>query len=84
MHPRVAYALNELGNVALLQGKLDDADLSRALNIFRSLYGPDHYRISIAQSDLAGVYVARKEYVRAEQLSGRRCSGIPRRFPPLT
>jgi serine/threonine-protein kinase len=69
VHPRVAYALNELGNVAIRQRKLDEAeaDFSRVVDIYRSVYGEKHYQIGIAQSNLGGVYMERKDYVRAEK-----------------
>jgi serine/threonine-protein kinase len=70
VHPRVAFALNELGNVAIRRGKLDEAEaeFSRVVDIYRSVYGDKHYQIGVAESNLAGVYVERKEYARAEHL----------------
>src|ERR1035438_8756932 len=37
------------------------------LDIYRAVYNNRHYLIGIALSNLAGVYVGRKEYTRAEQ-----------------
>jgi serine/threonine-protein kinase len=70
VHPRVAFALNELGNVAIRQRKLDEAesDFSRVVDIYRSVYGETHYQIGLAESNLGGVYVERKEFARAELL----------------
>jgi hypothetical protein len=68
VHPRVALALNELGNVEFRQRKLDEADFSRVVDIYRSVYGEKHYQIGLAESNLGGVYVERKEYARAELL----------------
>jgi len=39
----------------------------RMVDIYRAVYNNHHYLIAIALSNLAGVYVGRKEYPRAEQ-----------------
>jgi tetratricopeptide (TPR) repeat protein len=69
-HPRVAYALNELGNVASRQGKLDDAeaDFTRALSIYRSVHGEKHYLVGLMLSNLGGVSSKRRNFVQAETL----------------
>lgn len=41
---------------------------ARFAEIYRAVYHNRHYLIGIALSNLAGVYVERKQYVRAEQL----------------
>jgi serine/threonine-protein kinase len=38
------------------------------LEIYKAAYGERHYRYSLALANLASVYLARKEYVRAEPL----------------
>ena len=51
-------------------GDLDEAEaaFTRMADIYRSVYGTKHYLIGIAISNLASVYVARKDYRRAEPL----------------
>jgi serine/threonine-protein kinase len=70
VHPRVASALNDLGNVAINQNRLDDAEAAfrRIGEIYRSVYGDRHYLIGIATSNLAGVYMARHDYTTAEKM----------------
>ena len=70
MHSRVAFALNELGNVELKRGKLDEAEerFRRAVEIYRAVNGEHHYSMAIALSNLGGVYLERKQYARAEAL----------------
>jgi tetratricopeptide (TPR) repeat protein len=67
---RVASALNELGRIAQQQGKLDDAeaDFHRMADIYRSVYTGKHYYIGIAESNLADVYVEKKNYKEGERL----------------
>ncbi len=61
---RVASALNELGRIAQQQRKLDDAeaDFHRMADIYRSVYAGKHYYIGIAESNLADVYVEKRNY----------------------
>src|SRR5438094_8230386 len=61
---RVASALNELGRIAQQQGKLDDAeaDFHRMADIYRSVYAGKRYYIGIAESNLADVYVEKRNY----------------------
>jgi eukaryotic-like serine/threonine-protein kinase len=70
-HPRVALVLNSLGSVAQQQGRLDDAEVAflRTVTIYRATY-PDgrHMRIGVAQANLAGVYLLRQDYARAERI----------------
>ena len=70
-HPRVAFVWNELGAVAQRQNNLDEAEsaFAEALAVYRKAY-PDggQPRIAIALSNLAGVYLLRGEYTRAEPL----------------
>jgi tetratricopeptide (TPR) repeat protein len=70
-HPRVALVLNSLGSVAQQQGRLDEAEAAfvRTLAIYRATY-PDgrHMRIAVAQANLAGVYLLRQDYARAERI----------------
>ena len=70
---RVASALNELGRIAQQQGKLDDAeaDFHRMADIYRSVYAGKHYYIGIAESNLAEVYVEKKNYKEGERLFSR-------------
>ena len=43
------------------------------LDIYRAVYNNHHYLIGIALSNLAGVYVGRKDYARAAPRAGDRC-----------
>jgi len=69
-HPRVASALNDLGNVAMGQERFDDAErhFRRIGEIYRSVYGEKHYLVGIATSNLAGVYMARRDFTTAEKM----------------
>jgi tetratricopeptide (TPR) repeat protein len=51
------------------QNKFADAEahFARALSIYRVSYNDKHYVIGIVQSNLGGVFVERKDYLRAEQ-----------------
>jgi len=62
-HPRVASALNEVGKIALQQGRLDDADkcFSGMAEICREVYPNEHYLGGVAEGNLAGVYMERKQ-----------------------
>ena len=70
MHPRVASAVNELGTVALQRDRLDDAEAAfrRMADIYATVYPGGHYLTGTALSNLASVYMARKEPARAEPL----------------
>jgi eukaryotic-like serine/threonine-protein kinase len=64
----VASALNELGKVAMQQGRLDEAeaDFRRMEAIYREVYHGRHYLVGIALSNLGSVSMKREQYVRAE------------------
>jgi serine/threonine-protein kinase len=70
VHPKVASALNDLGNTALQKDHLDEAeaDFRRIVEIYKSVYHDHHYLIATALSNLASVYTARKENARAEPI----------------
>jgi len=70
VHPRVASAVNDLGNIAIQRSQLTEAEAAfrRMGDIYRAVYGGRHYLLATANSNLAGVYVARKEYRQAEAL----------------
>ena len=70
VHPRVAGTLNELGKIAEHRGKLDEAqaDLSRAVDIYKQVYSGKHYYIGVALSNLGGVHAEKKQYAQAERL----------------
>jgi tetratricopeptide (TPR) repeat protein len=69
-HPLVASTVNELGNAAMAHDQLDDAEarFSRMVDIYKKVYGDTNFRTGIALSNLATVYVARKQYARAERI----------------
>jgi serine/threonine-protein kinase len=56
--------------VALQRDRLDEAEASfqRVVEIYKAAYGDRHYRVALALSNLASVYLNRKEYPRAEAL----------------
>jgi serine/threonine-protein kinase len=56
--------------VALATGNHAEAEaaFTRMADIYGSVYGSKHYLMGIAISNLASVYVARKEFARAEPL----------------
>jgi serine/threonine-protein kinase len=70
VHPQVASTLNEIGSVALNSRKLDDAEAAyrRMLDIYRSVYGDNHYLIAVALSNLSTVYLRRGNLPEAERL----------------
>ena len=66
----MASALNEVGLIALKQGRLDEAEesFSRMTQVYREVYHDKHRNIGIALSNLAGVYQEKKQYARAESV----------------
>jgi eukaryotic-like serine/threonine-protein kinase len=70
LHQRIALALSIKGAIAVHRGKLEDAenDYRRMAEIYRSLYGDAHQFTAVALSNLAGVYLKKGQYVRAETL----------------
>ena len=52
------------------QERFDDAELHfrRIGDIYRSVYGDKHYLVGIAASNLAGVYMARRDFSTAEKM----------------
>src|SRR5262245_9275589 len=69
-HPNVAVALNSLGRTLRDEGKYDEAAaaLEEALSIGMALVGGVHPLVAIYKSNLATVYLARHDPVRAEPL----------------
>ena len=58
---------------AIRSNELDEAEASfgRALDVYRKVYKGKHYRVGVALVNLAGLlYVARRDYARAERLFG--------------
>jgi tetratricopeptide (TPR) repeat protein len=53
-----------------MRDKLDEAEarFRRVADIYRAVYGDHHYLVAIALSNVAYVYVNKKDYPRAEQL----------------
>jgi serine/threonine-protein kinase len=71
VHPFVAETVNELGGVAYMRDQLDEAEVQfrRMIDIYRAVYqGGHNYQIAVGEANLAGVYLDRKQYPRAEQL----------------
>ena len=71
VHPAVAEIVNELGGVAYMRDQLDEAEaqFQRMIAIYQEVYhGRNHYQIAVGTANLAGVYMDRKQWPRAEQL----------------
>jgi eukaryotic-like serine/threonine-protein kinase len=70
VHPNVAYALDTRGRLELKRGKLDEAeaDLSRAAAIDKGIFGDANHQTATVNAHLAQVFIAKKEYARAEPL----------------
>jgi eukaryotic-like serine/threonine-protein kinase len=70
VHPRVASALNDLGNAATQRGRLDEAEANfrRMTEIYRAVHGDRHHLIAIAMSNLGTVFAARGQHVEAEAI----------------
>ncbi|MGE5733114.1 MAG: tetratricopeptide repeat protein, partial [Gemmatimonas sp.] len=56
--------------IAIHRGQYDEAErhFRRMLDIYHAIYGDKHYLIGIATSNLAGAYMGRNDFARAEQL----------------
>jgi eukaryotic-like serine/threonine-protein kinase len=70
VHPSVASTLNELGSVALKQGKdyaAAEAYFTRMADICRQVYGEHHYWYATALANIGSVYSAEKDWPRAEE-----------------
>jgi serine/threonine-protein kinase len=65
----VASILNELGNAALQEGRLDEAETRflRILEIYRKVHGDKHDLVALALANLASVHMRREEFPRAER-----------------
>jgi hypothetical protein len=52
------------------QERFDDAErhFRRIGEIYRSVYGNKHYLVGIAESNLAGVYISRRDFTTAEKM----------------
>jgi serine/threonine-protein kinase len=83
-HPSVASSLNELGNIAVRQGRYEEAeaDFTQMVEIYRSCYHGKHYLIGIALANLGGVFMARKDNVHAEQLFREALNMYAQTLPP--
>jgi serine/threonine-protein kinase len=68
-HPNVASAVNELGSLALVQGRLDEAErhYRRAIDIYASSQGPRHSLVGMVKANLATVYTNENRLALAEQ-----------------
>jgi len=62
--------VNELGSVALLGDRLDEAEeaYARVVRIYREVHDGDHFVIGVAVSNLASLSLRRERFRRAETL----------------
>lgn len=68
-HPRLATALNNLGTLLEDKGDYGQAEplYRRALDIDRTMFGPDSPRLATRLSNLAGMYITLARYDEATQ-----------------
>jgi serine/threonine-protein kinase len=67
---RVAFTLAQMGAAALERKHLDEAeeDYIRAVAIYRTIRGDEHQWVAVELANLASIYLAKKEYPRAEPI----------------
>lgn len=67
---RVAFTIAQMGAVEIELKNLGQAehDFARAADIYRSIRGDEHQSVAIELSNVASIALAKKEFVRAEQL----------------
>ncbi len=84
VHPRVASALNEVGNVAMTRNRHEEARTAfrRMASIYEEVHAGKHYLIGIAKANLASAYMADKEYVRAVALFREALAMYAQTLPP--
>lgn len=61
-----------------------EARFRRMADIYRAVYNNHHYLIGIALSNLAGVYRARNQFERAEELYKEAIQVFQTRCPPIS
>ncbi len=68
VHASVADTLNELGNAASLRGDYAGAQerFQRVADIYRAIYGDQHYLVAIALSNVAYAKLNLEDYAGAE------------------
>lgn len=71
--PHLADALNELGFVAIEEGKYAIAkeDFERSLAMYEKTFGPETVAVAGAQTGLAQAYLGERNYKKAESFIGR-------------
>ncbi len=84
-HPDVAMALNNLANLHILQGRLEEAEplYQRALVIHEKALGMDSPEVAMSLSGLAGLYQEQGRHGEAEPLYQRALLGLRRRSGPI-
>jgi serine/threonine-protein kinase len=67
-HPRVASPVNEIGSLALMRGRWDEAEAAfrRMVAIYRRAYPEGHYLIGIAVSNVGSVYMRSERHAQGE------------------
>jgi len=71
--PHLADAINELGLIAIEDGKYAIAkeDFERSLVLYEKTYGPDHILVANAEAGLAQAYIGERNYKKAESIIRR-------------
>ena len=82
--PKVASTINELGAIALVQNRLDEAEreFQRVVAIYQKVYGTNHYQTGIGLANLASTYMAGKKFTQAEKLFREALEIYARTLPP--
>jgi serine/threonine-protein kinase len=62
--------MNELGSIALQQGRYDEAErmYRRMEEIYRAIHDDGHYLIAVAMANRASVYMNSRRYAEAEPI----------------
>jgi eukaryotic-like serine/threonine-protein kinase len=86
VHPNVAEILNELGNVASMRDKYDEAEarFRHVADIYRAVYGDHHYLVAIALSSVAYNYANEKDYPVPNASSAMWSPDSPKHWGPTT
>ena len=84
-HPAVATVLNNLGQVAKVQGRTAEAEplIKRSLAIREKVLGPDHPDVARSLNNLAELYDGRRTSARPSNFSSGRWRSVNARSVPI-